>query len=203
MSEAHLSKSCLNEGRYTIYRLPYPPTAEGKGALRPEVQIETSVFPLRRNAVERAVISFVAEGFSRPPELPAMACAAIAETAAEKFVALTRRAGAELTGLREQRDPTLVRHVYDLHVIRDHYDPPDVARLAREIMIADAQTRGRHFPAYRDNPISETLKAVEGITTDAAYVNGYADFRRDMVYGEAPDFETAVATLRALALHLR
>jgi hypothetical protein len=108
-----------------------------------------------------------------------------------------------LAGLREKRDPTLVRHVYDLHVIREHYDAADVAGLAREIMLSDAETRGRHFPAYRENPVAETLKAVEGITTDAAFISDYTNFRRDMVYGEAPAFETAVATLKILARHLK
>jgi hypothetical protein len=75
-----------------------------------------------------------------------IACAAIVESVAEKIVALTRRAGAELTGARRTRDPALVRHVYDLHVIREHYDPAEVAALAREIMLADAETYGGRFP---------------------------------------------------------
>jgi predicted nucleotidyltransferase component of viral defense system len=37
-----------NETRYTIYRLPYQPAAAGEGALRPEIQIETAVWPLYR-----------------------------------------------------------------------------------------------------------------------------------------------------------
>jgi hypothetical protein len=111
-------------------------------------------------------------------------------------------AGAELAGLRETRNPTLVRHVYDLHVIREHYDFADVAILAREIMIDDAKTYGRDFPAYEANPLAETLKAIDGIGADDAFANNYATFRRDMVYGRAPDFETAVATLQTLAEHL-
>jgi hypothetical protein len=111
------------ESRYTLYRLPYEPMAAGRGALRPEIKIETAAFAARRPAVERPVISFVAEAFKQPPEVPAIACAAIVETAAEKFVALTRRAGAERAGVQRTRDPTLIRHVYDLHAIHAHYDP--------------------------------------------------------------------------------
>src|SRR5205085_9791947 len=37
-----------NASRYTIYRLPYAPITGGVGALRPEIQIETAVWPLRR-----------------------------------------------------------------------------------------------------------------------------------------------------------
>lgn len=192
------------EGRYTVYRLPYTPSAEGKGALRPEIQIETAVFPLRHPGIERPVTSFMAEGRGDPAEVAAMECASVPETAAEKFVALTRRAGAEFAGLREKRDPMLVRHIYDLHVVRHHYDGAGVAALAREVMAADADLHRNDFPAYQVDPAAETLKAVEGIAADADYRTAYADFCRDMVYGDdVPDFDTAVATLKELAQHLR
>ena len=195
-------RKTMYEGRYTLYQLPYKAIAKCEGVLRPEIQIETSAWPMRRPSTERSVRSFIAEGFDRPAEVVAIACAAIPESAAEKLVALTRRAGAELAGLRETRNPTLVRHVYDLHVIREHYDFADVAILAREIMIDDAKTYGRDFPAYEANPLAETLKAIDGIGADDAFANNYATFRRDMVYGRAPDFETAMATLQTLAEHL-
>jgi len=50
---------------FTRYRLPYPPIVAGEGVLRPEIQVETSVWPLRRPSVERSVRSFIAEGFDR------------------------------------------------------------------------------------------------------------------------------------------
>ena len=96
-----------------------------------------------------------------------------------------------------------MRHVYDLHVIREHYDIADVAVLAREIMQSDAETYGHQFPAYRDDPVAETLRAIEGIAADAGFAGGYENFRRDMVYGAAPDFEAAIGTLRALAEPLK
>jgi predicted nucleotidyltransferase component of viral defense system len=112
-----------NESRYTIYRLPYEPITAGEGALRPEIQIETAVWPLRRPAMALPVSSFVAEAFNRPPEVTSIACVSITQTAAEKLVALTRRIAAEIADTGGPRDATLVRHLYDLHVIRAHYDP--------------------------------------------------------------------------------
>jgi hypothetical protein len=191
-----------NASRYTIYRLPYAPLVTGAGALRPEIQIETAVWPLRLPSVERSVTSFLAEAFKQPPEVPSISCVALVEMVAEKFVALTRRAGAELAagGLR---DKTLVRHVYDLHVIRSHYDPVEVIALAREIMRADVEAYGHQFPAYRENPVAESLRAVDGLAGDDRFASHYAAFLRDMVYGETPDFRTAVATVSALADHLK
>lgn len=188
-----------NASRYTIYRLPYTPLVTGEGALRPEIKIETAVWPLRLPSVERSVTSFVAEAFKRPPEVPSIPCVALIETVAEKFVALTRRAGAELADAGGPRDKTLVRHVYDLHVVRPHYDPAAVIALTREIIRADVEAYGHQFPAYRENPVAETLRAVAGLATDDRFAGHYAAFLRDMVYGEAPDFKTALATVSALA----
>jgi predicted nucleotidyltransferase component of viral defense system len=192
----------MYEGRYTKYRLPYAAIAEGKGILRPDVQIETAVFPLWHHAVDKPVISFVAEAYGREPELPNIACSSLLEIAAEKLVALTWRAGSELAGLREQRDPSLVRHIYDLHMIREHVDAAAVATLAHEVMLADAKTRGDRFPAWQRDPLGETLRAIEGIPKDSVFVDGYANFQRDMVYGDKPDFASAMRTLNILAEHL-
>ena len=66
-----------NASRYTIYRLPYAPLVTGQGALRPEIQIETAVWPLRLPSVEQSVTSFWAEAFKQPPEVPSIACVAL------------------------------------------------------------------------------------------------------------------------------
>jgi predicted nucleotidyltransferase component of viral defense system len=192
----------MYEGRYTKYMLPYEPLLQGKG-LRPGVQMEMAVFPLRRDPVEKPVSSFVAEAYGRHAELPGIACSSVEETAAEKLVALTWRAGSELAGLRKERDPTLVRHIYDLHQIRGQYDAVQVAALAHEVMQDDAATRGGRFPAWAKDPLGETLRAIEGIPTDKIFVNGYAEFQRDMVYGDKPDFETAMTSLNALRDQLK
>ena len=193
----------MYKNKFVRYQLPYAPIVKGEGALRPEIQVDTLAIQARRPTIERPVRSFIAEGYDRPAEVASIACSAIPESAAEKLVALTRRAGAELSGLREKRDPTLVRHAYDLHVIRGQYDAADVASLAREIMIDDARTYGRDFPAYQSNPLAETLRAIDGIATDKGFAENYATFCRNMVYGEAPNFATAMETLKNLAQHLR
>ena len=58
---------------------------------------------------------------------------------------------------------------------------------------ADADLRGKDFPAYEADPLGETLKAIEGIAVDAENRTAYADFCRDMVYGDdVPDFATDI-----------
>ncbi len=192
----------MHGSSFTRYQLPYHAFAEGKGVLRPQIQIETSVWPMRRPAVDLPVKSFIAEAYEQEPEVSGIACTSVVKSAAEKFVALTRRAGAELAGLRKNRDSTLVRHIYDLHEISGRHEAAEVVALAREVMIDDAATRGRDFPAYQKDPLAETIKAIDGIAADEYFSNSYTAFTRDMVYGAAPDFTTAMGTLKGLAGHL-
>ena len=96
-----------------------------------------------------------------------------------------------------------MRHVYDLHVIRSHYDPAEVAALVHEIMPHDAEVFGNQFPAYRENPLAETLRAVTALEADPGYATRYVDFRRDMVYSDRIDYTACIITLQALAAQLR
>jgi hypothetical protein len=189
-----------NTSRWTIFRIPYRPRSTAQ-SLRPEILIEMGVWPLRRPAVELPVLSFVAEAMKRPPEVARMACVSITQTAAEKFVALTRRVAAELEPGAPQ-DPTLVRHLYDLHALRAHYDPAEVAMLARQVMPHDAVEFGNKAPAYREDPLRETQRALKALGSLSRYADAYYAFRQTMVYGEAVEYAACLATLNELAKRL-
>jgi predicted nucleotidyltransferase component of viral defense system len=196
-------RKAMWQGEYVLYRLPYTSLTAPNAELRSSIKIEISAWPQRREPVERAVRSFVTEAFKRPPEIPSIATSDLTENAAEKFVALTRRAGAQLAGLRDKRDPTLVRHIYDLHMLEKHLDPADVASLIAVIMLDDAESRGNLFPAYQQDPLRETLSAVEGILADKQFAVEYASFVGSMVYGERPEFAAAIGTLKVLAERIK
>jgi hypothetical protein len=61
-----------------------------------------------------------------------------------------------------------------------HYELAEVAGLVREIMPHDAEIFGNQFPAYRADPMAETLRAVEALGFDSGYAQRYAEFQRDM-----------------------
>jgi len=111
--------------RKPLHALPFarmPGCCRGgrEGILRPEIQIEAAVWPLRLPCC-RAACDFISGGGVQTPardtghrlRVPRRDCWP------EKFVALTRRAGAELADAGGPRDPTLVRHIYDLHIMRE------------------------------------------------------------------------------------
>jgi hypothetical protein len=141
------------------------------------------------------VSSFVAEALNRAPEVAAIACASVTETAAEKPVSLTRRTAMDIAGLSRDFDPALVRHTYDLHALRGHVDRRTVIRLTRDIAAADADEFGNQYPAYLADISSETRKALDALRTDPVYRQRYANFLTAMVYGERVEFDEAMGAV--------
>jgi hypothetical protein len=174
-----------DDNRYTIYQLQYVTPGPAGEPLRPAIQIELNYAALRRPF------------FSLP-----VACVGVAETAAEKLVSLTRRTAMELAGVSRDQDPTQVRHIYDLHVTRSHNDAAEVVELAREVMLQDAEEFANQFPAYRENPLDETRRAVAAFAADARYAQRYTEFLQVMAYGDRPAYANALATVSSLTRQL-
>jgi Nucleotidyl transferase AbiEii toxin, Type IV TA system len=188
-----------DEGRYAVWQLPYPSEGGVGEGLRPAIKVELNYAPLRRPALMLPVSSFVAEATGRPPEVAQIACVSLAETAAEKLVSLTRRTAMEMAGASRDPDPTLVRHIYDLHMMRTLVERAEIAARARVIAETDAQEFASQYPAYAADIAGETAKALAALRTDPLHRRRYNDFVSTMVYGERPEFGEALATIVTLA----
>lgn len=184
-----------DENRYSIWQLPYDSAISGQEGLRPTIQVELTFAPLRLDTVEKPVSSFVAEAFNQPPEIAAIPCVSLTETAAEKFVSLTRRTAMDRAGLARDPDSTLVRHIYDLHAMREYIDLDDMARLVPLIIAADGAEFKNQYPAYAANPYGETQSAIAALQNDPIYRRRYDDFMLSMVYGNRLEFDVAVGTV--------
>ncbi len=187
-----------NESRYSLFQIPYRDSGAAEG-LRPTIQIELTYAALRLPHVWLPIRSFVGEAHGLAPEVPAIRCVSVSETAAEKLVSLTRRTAMDLAGLSRDADPALVRHIYDLHLMRDLVDPIAVARLARDIAATDAAEFVNQYPAYAADIAGETGKALDALRTNPVYRARYTSFVAAMVYGEQAAFEDAMKTVTAAA----
>jgi hypothetical protein len=115
--------------------------------------------------------AFVAEALNRAPEVSAIACVNVTETAAEKLVSLARRTAMDLAGLSRDFDPALVRHMYDLHIMRGHVDRGAVIALARVIAVADANDYRNQYSAYHADIAGETRKALDNLRADPIHAS--------------------------------
>ncbi|TJW00049.1 MAG: nucleotidyl transferase AbiEii/AbiGii toxin family protein [Mesorhizobium sp.] len=192
----------LHKDTYVRYDLPYEPIAKGEGVLRPEIKIEIGAFPICTTPEKRSVSSFIAEASKAAAEAKDVACVRLVETAADKFVALGRRAGFAFAG-HGALDHTLVRHVYDLSRMDGHYDVAEAAAIALGTMKADAESRGDEYPAYKADPKAETLRAYEIMAKDEKFAEGYTKLLGDMVYGERPEFAAAFEKVQKFAERIR
>ncbi len=114
-------------------------------------------------------------------------------------MAFTQRTAAERAGVSRAPDPTLVRHIYDLHALRERIDPARLAQLARAIAAADAEEFRNQDPAYAADIEGETRNTIVALQTDPTYRQRYDDFVAAMVYGERWAFDEAVGTVVGLA----
>ena len=153
----------------------------------------------RPDAVKPARIVDADQACGRRPEIAVFECVSVTETAAEKLVGLTRRTAMILAGLSRDPAPTLVRHIYDLHAVRDHIDKTAAIDLARQIAQKDAEEFKNQYPAYHADIAGETHKALRVWTVEPASQDIYGNFVAAMVYGESADFRTAMATVAGLA----
>lgn len=125
-----------DEGRYAVWQLPYDAGGGAGERLRPAIKVELTYAPLRAPSVTLPVRSFAAEALNRPPEVAGIACVSVVQTAAEKLVSLTRRTAMEMAGASRDPDPTLVRHIYDLHMMRESVDPATAVLNANASQVA-------------------------------------------------------------------
>ena len=196
----HQAERSRNEDRYTVWNLPYSSSSGIGPGLRSEIQLEMTYAPLRLPAVMLPVSSFLTEANKLPPDIASISCVGLNETAAEKLVALTRRTAMDLAGLtRGEADPTLVRHIYDLHAMRDLVDAATVAGLATDIAAADAVEFKNQYPAYAEDTAAETRKAIQALRSDRTHERRYRSFVSAMVYGEKPEFSQAFRVVIDLA----
>lgn len=192
-----VESSSYDEYRTHVFELEYESLAPKVGSLRPKVKVELSSWQTYLPPIECSIGSFVSQAQKSDPEIASFPCAAIVETAAEKFVALTRRIGEE-RALGAERDATLLRHIYDLHRIVANQDVAEIARLIATIIPSDQATRGRKFPAYLEDPRREIRAALDALHSDHTYAESFDKFQRDMVYGERADYEACLEDLERI-----
>ena len=125
----------------------------------------------------------------------------IEETAAEKWVALTRKISAIERG-HYPDDPTLVRHIYDLIAIqRSDNIQEHFFTLAPAVVDQDAKQFKSQHPEYAANPLSEIQRSLDILKTHSRWKERYQEFKDLMIYSKstAPSYQEALEQVGALS----
>ena len=152
--------------RYYHLSIQYSPEFEDvSGALRPELKIELihrhPKLPSVKRELNNLIYGFIPQASSTPLEID---CISIEEALGEKVLSLLRRCAWKWSGhQKNEMDPALVRHVYDVWKI-DTLQPESKSK-AREVFQAVVETDAHEFkgqnPDFDAFPIAvlrETLR---------------------------------------------
>ncbi len=129
------------------------------------------------------------------PECP-VSSVAIIETAAEKWVGLTRRV-ATSAHRKHYRDPNLVRHLYDLYRINElGYFSDEFNSLVSRIVLDDRKHYKTHNNDYYRDPISEIKRAVDELHQSTEWHTNWDKFVETMVFAkEKPSYDDVLGNL--------
>jgi len=198
-----------NENRYIAIMLSYESLYPPDQALRPELLIEISARSPILPPVVCGYDTAVNELLGRAERSGRIACLDIRETVAGKNAALLRRWSARLRGigrvfeLGNARDEDIVRHIYDLGRIFEQF-PQEMTdagtgRLARQLLLQDAEEFGNQDPGFRDAPIERAREALNDLAANVEARQWYDRFTAVMVYGVIPPFDEAMERILAFA----
>lgn len=186
-----------NLGQFMELKIPYPSIyAEQSSVLKPYLAVEfflnTVKLPTQTQPIKTLIHQTLGETAQYP--IGRIDCLSPLETAAEKWVALTRRI-ATMDYRTYYQDANLVRHLYDLYRIEKsgYFFDEHMASLITIIVEGDRQQYKNHNPAYFANPSQEIRRALQALKSNEAWQTHWEKFMMQMVFGEKPPYADVVA----------
>ncbi|WP_392537588.1 nucleotidyl transferase AbiEii/AbiGii toxin family protein [Legionella sp. 227] len=193
-----------DEGKYLQCYIKYPRFHPTISAIRPEIQLEITESSLLDSIITVPISSMYSKTLKLPPEIPQCHCATIEVTASEKLVALLRRTADYERSPSRKEDETLVRHIYDLHLInQSNADKDKISKLVKEVIEIDIKEFGNQHPQFRDDPYKELLYGFERIQEQQKFKVRYQNFIGPLVYNKNPaSWEESMKSLNEIVMSL-
>ena len=127
-----------NQGKHQQFLISYPREHGVLQALRPHLKLDLTESLLLEAPVELPLSSLYARTLNLVGEIQRIRCVTAHSTASEKFVSLLRRTAAYARDNSRVDDKTLIRHVYDLHLIHGLITRPlDLKPMVKQVIEMD------------------------------------------------------------------
>lgn len=194
--------SIRNEGKYQQLLIQYPQFHNEINSLRPHLQLEITESELLEPEIYKPISSLYAQAANLPNEIPRIACVTVSSTASEKFVSLLRRTAALDRKQSRIDDKTLIRHVYDLHLINKTLeDITPLKALVKRVIKLDVDQFGGNHEAFKKNPQEELKHGLRLLSQDKIHKERYNQFINPLVYHPSPaNWDEAIATVEKMAI---
>jgi hypothetical protein len=191
----------LSEGKYQQFLIEYPREHKTPDALRPHLQLDITESALLEPSVECSLGSLYSQLLKSEPEVQSMACVTVNSTACEKFVSLLRRTASHARDSSREDDKTLIRHVYDLHLIQQGMmDPAAIKGMVQQVIAVDKNQFINQHPELAEDSIAELRFGLELLAEQKIHKERYNRFIGPLVYHPSPAcWEDALASVQSLA----
>ena len=191
-----------NEGQFISVRARYPSLYQAPNQLKAYLALEFFLGQVKTPVAKRKITLLIRQTLGDQIDHPEVevTCMSIAETAAEKWVALTRRV-ATAQEREHYYDQALVRHIYDLAMINRHCPLKEgsFAALAAQIVETDKKHFKTHSDLCHQNPIGAIEFALSELATNPVWKQNWQAFMDTMVYGDKPTYGDALKNLESLS----
>ena len=192
-----------NEGKYQQFLIEYPREHDTPDALRPHLQLDLTESDLLEDPLELSLSSLYASTLKEAGEVQNIACVTVRSTASEKFVSLLRRTASHARDNSRADDETLIRHVYDLHLIYESMaSPADLKLMVKRVIEIDKSQFGNQHEEFVNDAHSELRYGLSLLIEQAHHQERYDQFIGPLVYHPSPaKWDEAISSVQELADH--
>jgi hypothetical protein len=187
-----------NEGQFMGIRVRYQSLFNSVASIKPFIAVDFFLNEVKTPTELKPVTTLIRQtlGEAVSHEEFLVNSISVTETAAEKWVALTRRV-ATISHRQNYRDNSLIRHLYDLYKIEQYAPPTDkFESLAVRIIQIDRQQYKNHNDMYYRDPASEIKRSIKELREQPIWRENWEQFIETMVFDkEKPTFEAAFKNL--------
>jgi predicted nucleotidyltransferase component of viral defense system len=198
------SVNIRNEGQFISIKAQYHSLYDNQSPanLKPYLALELFLGEVKLPVVAHKIMPLISHVFGNKVNFPQIdvLCMSITETAAEKWVALTRRV-ATISQREHYYDQDLVRHIYDLYMIQSKclLDESSFIKIVKDIVDGDRIHFRKHSNLYHQDPVKAIKQSLHELETNPCWSENWTLFIDTMVYGDKPSYTSAMKTLKKLS----
>lgn len=192
-----------NEGKYQQFLIQYPRDHDTPEALRPHLQLDLTESDLLEDPVALSLSSLYASKLKKVGEVQSIECVTANSTASEKFVSLLRRTALHARDNSRPDDKTLIRHVYDLHLMYESMASPSALKsMIEQVIEIDKNQYGNQHKEFVIDASSELRYGLSLLIDQAHHQERYNQFIGPLVYHPSPaKWAEAISSIQELADH--
>jgi len=194
-------KRVRDEGKFTNLEIKYTSSYDTPKEIRSYMKLDLFLAEVKTPTDRLPITTLIQQTLGDQVKHPSKSldCISIIETAAEKWIGLTRRI-ATIKHRAYYKDRTLVRHLYDLYQIQKQ-QPLDSSfhQVVNQILTIEIDKYGTHNPDYAKDPISEIRRSFS-VLSENEWRDNWKSFVEAMVFENDPvGYDQALENLKAIS----